>query len=183
MEKAKKVPWNHDTLGTEPETAPFDQVEDIVLDSLFTLHSWAAAWSTWSSQKEPFYQFHEGENARARKKFQTYLNAAKRASLVDDETRQMRAREVAVGASSSRLETGEWRTTDGVDIVVGTDVCGPTKLESTKWHYTPLHYHRFKEFYPLVMERFYWATYWYIKISVRKLLKWSKSIEYLISRK
>ena len=55
----------------------------------------------------------EGEDARVRNKERTYLEDASRASLIDEETLLMRAREIVVRASSSRPETSERSTTDG----------------------------------------------------------------------
>lgn len=46
----------------------------------------------------------KGEDVRARKKERTDLEAARRASLLDEEARHIRARELAFGESSSRVE-------------------------------------------------------------------------------
>ena len=61
-----------------------------------------------------------------RNKERTYLEDASRASLIDEETLLMRAREIVVRASSSRPETSERSTTDGVDIYVGTTEGDPS---------------------------------------------------------
>ena len=45
------------------------------------------------------------------------MEAAKRASIADEEARQLRAIELAAGASSSRVVESEKITTDGVVIV------------------------------------------------------------------
>ena len=54
-----------------------------------------------------------------RKKEQTDLESVRRALLIDEETCQMRAQELAAGASSSRLSTIERSTNEGAEI----DVC------------------------------------------------------------
>ena len=46
--------------------------------------------------------------------------------MVDEETRQMKARELAAGTSSSRVEVVERRTTEGADTAVGTTEGVPT---------------------------------------------------------
>lgn len=61
-----------------------------------------------------------------RNKERTDLEATRRPSLIDEETRKMRAQEVGAGASSFRRETSDRITTDGEDIVVGTTKGGPS---------------------------------------------------------
>lgn len=60
------------------------------------------------------------DDACLRNKDKTYLKVARRYHLIDEESRQMRARQMAIRASSSILVTGEMITSDGVEIVVGT---------------------------------------------------------------
>ena len=48
------------------------------------------------------------------------MEAARRDCLVDEKARQMRARELDAGASSSRLDDVDKRTTEGADIVEDT---------------------------------------------------------------
>ena len=55
-----------------------------------------------------------------RKKERKDLKDARRASVMDEEVRQMRARDIAVGPSSSMLLIDEMSTTNGVEIDVGT---------------------------------------------------------------
>lgn len=62
----------------------------------------------------------EGDEALSRKKERTDLEVARRTSIIDEETRQMRSREFAGGASSSSLEVVERITTEGAENVVGT---------------------------------------------------------------
>ncbi|TMW98015.1 hypothetical protein EJD97_004635 [Solanum chilense] len=59
---------------------------------------------------------HEDE-ARAQKRELLELEAARRASITDEEARQLRAIELAAGPSSSRVVKAEKSTTDGVVIV------------------------------------------------------------------
>ena len=54
-----------------------------------------------------------------RKKEKTDLESVRRALLIYEETCQMRARELAAGASSSRLATIERSSNEGAEI----DVC------------------------------------------------------------
>lgn len=68
----------------------------------------------------------DGEDGRARKKERTDLVTARKASLIDEETYQMRARELVTGASSSILETVERETTKGAEIDVATTEGVPT---------------------------------------------------------
>ena len=91
----------------ESEAPSAEPAEDIVMAALFAT----------SETPPPPPRDHakrcrgrEEDEARARKKERRYMEAAKRASLVDEEARQIRAVELAVGASSSR----------NVEIVGGT---------------------------------------------------------------
>ena len=54
------------------------------------------------------------------KKEHTDLDAARRASLIDEEARRMRAHELAVEASSCRVEDVARSTTERAYITVGT---------------------------------------------------------------
>ena len=56
----------------------------------------------------------------------------RRASLIDEQTRQMRARELSVGASRSRAEVVERSTTKGVDTAVGNTEGVSTEGVSTE---------------------------------------------------
>lgn len=62
----------------------------------------------------------EGEDACARKKEHTNLEAVRRDSLFDEEARHMRARNLATGMSSFRLEVDERSTTEGTYTSVDT---------------------------------------------------------------
>lgn len=68
------------------------------------------------------------DDARAMMKEKTDLEAATRASLIDEEARQMRAREMVVGASSSIPVTGEMSTTKGAEIDVCTTESDPSTV-------------------------------------------------------
>lgn len=48
------------------------------------------------------------------------MQDAMRASLLDEEARQMRPHGLAAGASNSRLEVAERSTTEGAEIAVDT---------------------------------------------------------------
>lgn len=65
---------------------------------------------------------------RSKKKERTYLEAERRASLINVETYQLRARELASRASSSRLEAIERSSTEGEKIYRGTTE-GDTTIE------------------------------------------------------
>ena len=66
------------------------------------------------------------------------MDAARRASLIDEEAQQMRARELAVGVSSSKLKDVDRSTTEGIDIFVGTTDGGPTTKEASFGKPNPL---------------------------------------------
>ncbi|TMW97400.1 hypothetical protein EJD97_005597 [Solanum chilense] len=106
--------------GTELETAPFELAEDTVFVELFTAPPKPQSDQRSHSKRHHSSRTTERYDARASKKEWTDLETARRASLVDEKTCQIRAQEVPAGTSSSRLETGERRTTDGADIVVDT---------------------------------------------------------------
>ena len=57
---------------------------------------------------------------RARKKDRRDIEAARRASLAEEEANRMRASELAVGASSSRTLEIEGGTTDGAVVAEDT---------------------------------------------------------------
>ena len=79
-------------------------------------------------QRERAKRYHsinntEGDEAHARKKDRIYFEIVRRASLILEDTRQIRARELAAGESSSRafyykLEVIERRATEGAKIDV-----------------------------------------------------------------
>lgn len=75
----------------------------------------------------------DSEDARSRKKEPIDIEAVRRAALVDEEARQMRARELATRASSSTLEVVERSSTDGVYFTVGTSNGGPTSKGASFW--------------------------------------------------
>lgn len=62
----------------------------------------------------------DGEDAFAMKKERMDLEAARRTSLIHEETRQMRDGELGAAASSSRLEDVERITTEGAEIAGGS---------------------------------------------------------------
>ena len=111
---------------TEPESVTFEQAEDTILGALFTAPTEPPPDPCGRSKRHQSRRTSEREDAHARKKEQTDLEAARRASLIDEETRHMRAQEIFAGESSSIPETSERSTTDGAEIALGTTEGGPT---------------------------------------------------------
>lgn len=112
--------------GPELETASVELVEDTMLVVLFTTLT-----AVQSEPREHVKRHHsnhttKGDEARARKKELADLEAARRASLLDEDTHQMRDQYLAVGASSSRHEVVEKSTTEGAETAVGTTEDAPT---------------------------------------------------------
>ena len=70
------------------------------------------------------------DEARARKKLRREMEAVKRASLAEAEAHQIRALQIAVGASSSRTVETAGGTTDGAvvaeDITEGVQIAEDT---------------------------------------------------------
>ena len=66
------------------------------------------------------------DESRSRKKERNELKAGRRASLIAEESRQLRVLKVAAGASISRIVEAERSTTDGVVIVEDTNDGVPT---------------------------------------------------------
>ena len=60
------------------------------------------------------------DESRSRKKERNELKAGRRASLIAEESRQLRVLKVAAGASISRIVEAERSTTDGVFIAEDT---------------------------------------------------------------
>ena len=98
--------------GLEPESAPIELAENIILVALF-IASTTPPEPREHAKRHRYSHTTDGEDARVRNKERTYLEDASRASLIDEETLLMRAREIVVRASSSRPETSERSTTDG----------------------------------------------------------------------
>lgn len=121
--------------GASLESVPIDLVEDTMINAFLIPYA--------EPQPQPCGHFKRhyssrtteaGDDARARKKKRTNLVAAMKAFFVDEEDLQIRARKMAIGASSSISLTVEMSTTDCVEIFVGTteadpstDVVGSTK--------------------------------------------------------
>ena len=68
-----------------------------------------------------------GDDASTRNKERTNLEAARRASLADEEACLIREREMVAGASSSTPVIGERSTTSGAEIELGTTEGDPSK--------------------------------------------------------
>lgn len=77
--------------GSEYETAPVEIEEDTVFVALLTTPTTPLPEPPERAKRHHSSRTTEGEDARARKKEQTNLEAARRASVIDEETRQMRA--------------------------------------------------------------------------------------------
>lgn len=111
---------------TYPETAPFELVEDAILVALFTAPTEPLPEPHVHARRHRYSRTTQGYDAHVRKKDQEDLESMRTTSLINEDTRQVRARELAAGASSSILDTRERRTNDGVQIVVGTTEGDPT---------------------------------------------------------
>ena len=111
--------------GPDAATEPIEQVEEIGLVALFTgpLHH---SNPRMCAKRDRSSRTTDGEEAHARNKEQMDLEQVRRDSLIDEETHQMRARELAAGASSSRLEAFEGSNTKGEGIDFGTTEGVPT---------------------------------------------------------
>ena len=112
-----------DVRVPEPEATLADPTEDTVLVSLFKTTTTPPPPPREQTKK---HRSREGDEARARKRERTKLETARRASLMYEEARQMRAHELAAGASSSRIVDVERKTTDGDAIAADTTVGVPT---------------------------------------------------------
>ena len=73
--------------GPKPKTAPVKLAEDTILAALFT----APPEPRERAKRNPSSRTTDGEDDRARNKERADLEAARRASLIDKETRQIRA--------------------------------------------------------------------------------------------
>lgn len=112
--------------GTKSKNEAFELAEDIVFVELFTTPTEQFPDPYSHSKRHHSSCTYEREDACAMKKERTDLMSARKASLFDEETHQIRAREIAARASSPRQEDGKRITTNGAEIVVGTTKCGPT---------------------------------------------------------
>ncbi|TMW86778.1 hypothetical protein EJD97_020895 [Solanum chilense] len=118
----------------EFEATSAEPAKDTVMDALFST-------TTPSPQPREHTKRHrsrEDDETRSRKRDHIELEAARRSSLIDEEAQQMRAQEVAVGASSSRIAYVERSTTEGTiiavyttDGVLTTEGAGFEKLDPT----------------------------------------------------
>uniref|UniRef100_M1DTK3 Integrase core domain containing protein n=1 Tax=Solanum tuberosum TaxID=4113 RepID=M1DTK3_SOLTU len=117
----------------EPESASTTPVVDTVLDALFgddipppssSHHAGKLPHSSWASE--------DNEAKRAHKRECQQVEEARRASIVDEETHQQRAREVVLGSSSSvRTTNGTVRVADStIDCAVTVDA-GTTEGDPT----------------------------------------------------
>ena len=96
-----------DTRLPEPEARPAEAAKDTVLAALFQTN---AAPPPPPREHAKKHRIIKGDEARSKKRESTELEAATRASLMDEEVRQMSAHELADGASSSRIVDVERNT-------------------------------------------------------------------------
>ena len=94
----------------EPEAPSVDPAEDTVLAALFATSEVPPPPPRESAKRR---RGRAEDEARARKKERREMEAARRASLAEEEAHQMRASELAAGASSSRTVEIAGGTTDG----------------------------------------------------------------------
>lgn len=107
----------------------------MVVALFITAHCTTASVSE-RAKRHNFSRTTKKEDALSRKKERTDVEAARRASLINEENRLMRARYLHDGASSSGLEAVERSTIEGAATVVGitkgvvtTVVAGSKKLD------------------------------------------------------
>ncbi|TMX05220.1 hypothetical protein EJD97_000903, partial [Solanum chilense] len=100
--------------------------EDTMLVGLFTAPTEPLPELRSHSKRHHSSCITEGEDDHLIKKECTNLKAARRASLIDKDTRLMRDREIVVGVSSSRPDDCERITIDGAKVDVGTTKGGLT---------------------------------------------------------
>lgn len=106
--------------GPEPETAPVEIAKDTVIVALFTAPIVAPPKPRECAKQHHYICAFEGDEAHARKKEWTDLEAARRDSLIDEDTLQIRAQELDAEESSSSVDVVERRIIEGVDTAVGT---------------------------------------------------------------
>ena len=90
--------------GPETESSRVESAEDTVLGALFTAPTAPPPEPRELANSHRSSHTSLGEDACARMNKRTYLEAAMRVLLLDEEARQMRDRELAAGASSFRVE-------------------------------------------------------------------------------
>ena len=106
-----------DTILETRVPEPFEPVEDTVLAALFATSEIPPPSPRESAKR---CRGRSEDEARARKKERREMEAARRASLAEAEAHQIRASQIAAGASSSRTVETEGGTTDGA--VVAEDI-------------------------------------------------------------
>ena len=113
--------------GPEPKTPLVRTAEDTVFATLFPAPTTSLLEPRDRAKKHRSIHNTKRDEAGARRNERTDLEAERRDSLLDEEARQMRARELDAGASSSRVEVVEKSATEGADTVVGTTEGVPTE--------------------------------------------------------
>ena len=113
--------------GPKTKTIPVELAEDIVLVELFTAPTAPPHKPRECVKRHRSSCIIERDEACARKNEREDLEAARIASLIDEESRQMRDCELACRTSSSKVDFVERSTTKGADTAVGTTEDVPTE--------------------------------------------------------
>ena len=101
----------------ESQFASAKPLEDTVWDALF---STTAVPPPPPRVRAKIHRFRDEDDSRSQKKELSELEAAMRASLIDEKAHKLRVLEVAVGAFTSRIVEAMRSTTDGAVIVEDT---------------------------------------------------------------
>ena len=101
----------------DSEAPSADPAEDTVMAALFATSDVPPPHPRERAKK---HRTRDEDEYRAHKKERHELEAARRASLLDEEARQLRIIEVATGVFSSRVAEAERSTTDGAVIAEDT---------------------------------------------------------------
>ena len=116
-----------DTILEARVSEPVEPVEDTVLAALFATSEIRPPSPRESAKRR---RGRSEDEARARKKERREMEAARRASLAEVEAHQIRASQIAAGASSSRTVETAGGTTDGAvvaeDITEGVQITEDT---------------------------------------------------------
>ena len=116
-----------DTILEARVSEPVEPVEDTVLADLFATSELPPHSPRESAKRR---RGRSEDEAQARKKERREIEAAKRASLAEAEAHQIRASQIAAGASSSRTVETAGGTTDGAvvaeDITEGVQIAEDT---------------------------------------------------------
>lgn len=105
--------------GAKPEIAPIELTKETVLEALFKERTETQPKPRVRSKRHRSSHTTEAsDETRARTKEQTEVEQDRRASLVDEEIRLRREKNIVIGASSSVAESKARNNIDGVEIEV-----------------------------------------------------------------